>query len=82
MLPTLPGDITLVRPSQLLNEPLRQGATPPASTPVKPRTPVFRAPGVCKPGQPLPAVPQSRAVEVVTESITGSPLVQSLKQLF
>ncbi|WP_293796764.1 divergent polysaccharide deacetylase family protein [uncultured Pantoea sp.] len=79
MLPTLPADITLVRPSQLLNEPLHQGTTPPPS---KTQPPHFRAPGVCKPNKPLAPVPQSHAVELISESIVQSPLVQSIKQLF
>lgn len=79
MLPTLPADITLVRPSQLLNEPLHQGATPPPS---KTQPPSFRAPGVCKPGKPLPPVPQSRAVELISDSIAQSPLFKHLASLF
>jgi polysaccharide deacetylase 2 family uncharacterized protein YibQ len=79
MLPTLPADITLVRPSQLLNEPLHQGTTPPPS---KTQPQRFRAPGVCKPNKPLAPVPQSHAVELISESIVQSPLVQSIKQLF
>ncbi|PIF24112.1 divergent polysaccharide deacetylase family protein [Candidatus Pantoea floridensis] len=82
MLPTLPADITLVRPSQLLNEPLHQGTTLPPSKPDKPENPRFRAPGLCKPSKPVPPVPQSRAVELVTESIEQSQLVKSIKQLF
>ncbi|MBD9662195.1 divergent polysaccharide deacetylase family protein [Pantoea sp. PNT03] len=79
MLPTLPADITLVRPSQLLNEPLHQGA---ASPPSKTQPPRFRAPGVCKPGKPLPPVPQHYAVELISESIAQSPLFKHLESLF
>ena len=79
MLPTLPADITLVRPSQLLNEPLHQGTIPPPS---KTQPPRFRAPRVCKPNKPLSPVPQSHAVELISDSIVQSPLVQSIKQLF
>jgi polysaccharide deacetylase 2 family uncharacterized protein YibQ len=79
MLPTLPADITLVRPSQLLNEPQHQGATPPPS---KTQPPRFRAPGVCKPGKPLPPVPQHYAVELISESIAQSPLFKHLESLF
>ncbi|MBA0036383.1 divergent polysaccharide deacetylase family protein [Pantoea sp. BIGb0393] len=82
MLPSLPADITLVRPSQLLNEPLHHGST---SSPAK-NLPLpdsrFRAPGVCKAGKPLPPVPQSYAVELVSGSIAQSQLVKSLKLLF
>jgi polysaccharide deacetylase 2 family uncharacterized protein YibQ len=82
MLPTLPADITLVRPSQLLNEPLRQGSALPPSTPAKPQPPRFRAPGVCKVNKPLPPVPQSRAVEIISESISQNPLMKSVVDLF
>lgn len=81
MLPTLPADITLVRPSQLLNEPQRinNKPLPPESQPqpVKPRNP-FHASEVCK--VTVPPVPATRALEVVGESISNSPLVQGLKK--
>lgn len=80
MLPSLPGDITLVRPSQLLNEPVHQGKTPPTSD--KSPAPKFRAPGVCKVSKPLPPVPQSRAVELVIENVTDSKLINQLGLLF
>lgn len=79
MLPSLPADITLVRPSQLLNEPLHQGSTLPPS---KTQPPHFRAPDVCKPNKPVPAVPQSRAWQVLEESIVNSYVAHQLNQLF
>lgn len=79
MLPSLPADITLVRPSQLLNEPLHQGTTPPASPSPKPH---FRAPGICKASKPLPPVPQSRVVNLIGESVIESPLIKRLTSLF
>ncbi|EJL93582.1 hypothetical protein AC790_09380 [Pantoea sp. RIT-PI-b] len=82
MLPSLPADITLVRPSQLLNEPLHHGST---SSPAK-NLPLpdsrFRAPGVCKAGKPLPPVPQSRVWQVLEESIVNSYVAHQLSQLF
>ncbi|XXN63215.1 divergent polysaccharide deacetylase family protein [Enterobacter ludwigii] len=81
MLPTLPADITLVRPSQLLNERLHQGLTPPPSRNQPVPNPRFRAPSMCKPGKPLPAVPQSYAVELVSDSIAQSPLFKRLESL-
>lgn len=81
MLPALPGDITLVRPSQLLNEPLHQGSTPSAA-PAKPQAPHFRAPGVCNVKNPVPPVPQSRVVQILTESMTHSYVAHQLNQLF
>ncbi|MBP2195683.1 divergent polysaccharide deacetylase family protein [Pantoea cypripedii] len=80
MLPTLPADITLVRPSQLLNEPLHQGSGP--SKPQPTPAPHFRAPGVCKASKPLSPVPQSRAVSLVAESIQQSPFIRNLTNLF
>lgn len=80
MLPGLPSDITLVRPSQLLNEPQRSGNSrplpvetkPPAQ---KPRNP-FRAGRDC-PVKTEP-VPATRALSIVVESIAGSPLLRTL----
>ncbi|MEN5018390.1 divergent polysaccharide deacetylase family protein [Erwinia sp. Eh17-17] len=82
MLPTLPADITLVRPSQLLNEPQRGSTTPPApdskAKPVKPTRNTFHGVEVCKVTvQPVPA---TRALEVISDSISNSPLVQNLKK--
>jgi len=82
MLPSLPADITLVRPSQLLNEPLHHGSTSsPAKTQPLPDS-RFRAPGVCKAGKPLPPVPQSRVWQVLEESIVNSYVAHQLSQLF
>lgn len=81
MLPTLPADITLVRPSQLLNEPQRVNTTPLPSDnkpqPVQPRNP-FRAGGICR--VKVAPVPAMRALEVVSESISNSPFWQDLKR--
>lgn len=80
MLPTLPADITLVRPSQLLNEPQRVNNTPLPSDnkpqPVQPRN-TFRAGGIC-PVKVAP-VPATRPLAVISESISNSPLWQDLK---
>lgn len=84
MLPTLPAEITLVRPSQLLNEPLHNGTRPPATSvaPTKPVSPHFQPPGLCKPKRPLTPVPATRALEVVGESVSQSPLFKQVKSLF
>lgn len=84
MLPTLPADITLVRPSQLLNEPLHsgtpsQGNKPPITKPVQPH---FQPPGLCKIKQPLAPVPAIRALSVVGESINQSEFTKIVKALF
>jgi len=81
MLPTLPAEIILVRPSQLLNEPLHNGSRTPV-TPQKPATPRFQPPGLCKPKQPLTPVPAIQALNVVSESVARSPLFKQVKSLF
>ncbi len=84
MLAALPADVTLVRPSQLLNEsqaidprPILPGAlkASPVRQPAK-----FRSIGVCK-VKTVP-VPASYAVQVVAESIADSSLVQTLGASF
>jgi len=81
MLPTLPADITLVRPSQLLNESLRNSPRMPVA-PAKPVTPRFQPAGLCKAKQPLAPVPATRALTVIAESVNHSPLFNTLKNLF
>lgn len=79
MLPTLPADITLVRPSQLLNEPQRvnNAPLPPDSKPqaVKPRNP-FRPGKVC-PVKVAP-VPATRALSIIAESLADGPLIKQV----
>lgn len=84
MLPTLPADITLVRPSQLLNEPLRSGhaGSKPVNPPPARPEPHFQPPGECKTQQPLTPVPATRALDVVGESLRQSPLFTTLEKLF
>lgn len=81
MLPTLPADITLVRPSQLLNEPQRVNNKPlppdSKSQPPMPRNP-FHPGDICR--VKVVPVPATRALEVVSESISNSPLWQDLKK--
>lgn len=81
MLPTLPADITLVRPSQLLNEPQRVNSKPlppdSKSQPSMPRNP-FHPGDICR--VKVVPVPATRALEVVSESISNSPLWQDLKK--
>ncbi|QIE98029.1 divergent polysaccharide deacetylase family protein [Pantoea stewartii] len=83
MLPTLPADITLVTPGQLLNEPLRNGSASPAKTlPRNKPAQGFQAPGECKVKQPLSPVPATRALGVIGESIAESPLYRRINALF
>ena len=77
MLPTLPPDITLVRPSDLLNEPQvdtsRSGSAQPPAT--QPRNP-FRGVKNCKLKQPPEPVHATRFFAVISESVSQSTLVQ------
>jgi len=79
MLPTLPPDITLVRPGSLLNEPQidtsKPALTPPTSQPQAPRNP-FRGVKLCKPKKAPERVGATRFFSVLSESISESPLVK------
>ncbi|CAI9394383.1 putative protein [Citrobacter sp. T1.2D-1] len=77
MVYNLPADITLVRPSSLLNEPQVDTSTPnltPPKTNDAPRNP-FRGVKLCKPKKPLEPVYTSRFFSVLSESISQSTLV-------
>jgi uncharacterized protein len=81
MLPTLPSDITLVRPSSLLNEPQVDTSRPNTSAPAgttpatTPRNP-FRGVQMCKPKQPPEPVYATRFFTVIGESISQSSLAK------
>ena len=81
MLPTLPSDITLVRPSDLLNEPQVDTSTPnqgkPASS--EPRSP-FRGVKRCVPKHPPEPVYATRFFSVIGESVSNSTLVKYVQQ--
>ena len=81
MLPTLPSDITLVRPSDLLNEPQVDTSTPNSAqpAPTAPRNP-FRGVKSCKPKQPPAPVYATRFFSVIGESIGESTLVKYVQQ--
>ncbi len=85
MIYSLPGDITLVRPSSLLNEPQtdtsRPNLTPPAGStqPNAPRNP-FHGVKLCKPKQPLQPVHASRFFTVLGESISQSSVTAWFQQ--
>ena len=83
MVYNLPSDITLVRPSSLLNEPQVDTSTPnrglsPSVQPSQPRSP-FHGVKLCKPKKPLEPVYASRFFNVLSESITHSTLVQYMQ---
>ena len=80
MVYSLPSDITLVRPSDLLNEPQIDTSTPntkppKTSTPDAPRNP-FRGVKLCKPKQKTEPVYATRFFSVLSESISQSTLMQ------
>lgn len=81
MLPGLPADITLVRPSDLLNEPQvdtsRPGSAQPPAT--RPRNP-FRGVKNCTLKQPPEPVYATRFFTVIGESISSSTLVKYVQQ--
>lgn len=79
MVYNLPADITLVRPSTLLNEPQvdtsTPNLTPPGnSEPNTPRNP-FRGVNLCKPKKPLAPVYADQYFNVLSESIRQSTVV-------
>lgn len=84
MVYSLPDDITLVRPSSLLNEPqvdTSTPATPPpprSEKPAAPRNP-FKGVQLCKPKQPLEPVYVGRYFAVLGESISQSALVKYIE---
>lgn len=81
MLSGLPADITLVRPSDLLNEPQvdtsRPGSAQPPAT--QPRNP-FRGVKNCTLKQPPEPVYATRFFSVIGESISSSTLVKYVQQ--
>lgn len=80
MVYNLPPDITLVRPSNLLNEPQVDTSTPNRGAPQMnaPRNP-FRGVKLCQPKKPLEPVYADRFFNVLSESITHSTLVQYMQ---
>ncbi|MDN2486909.1 divergent polysaccharide deacetylase family protein [Kosakonia sacchari] len=82
VLPSLPADITLVRPSDLLNEPQTDtstpNATPPGGTVQPPRNP-FRGAKLCKAKRKPEPVYASRFFSVISESVGESTLVRYMQ---
>ncbi|WP_230353104.1 divergent polysaccharide deacetylase family protein [Lelliottia sp. WAP21] len=79
MLPTLPSDITLVRPGDLLNEPQVDTSHPNTQLPATaPRNP-FRGVKMCQPKQTPEPVYATRFFTVIGESVSQSTLVQYFK---
>ncbi len=75
MLPNLPSDIVLVRPSELLNEPVRSSSSagkPPKSTSVKSTS---KGISVCRVKQPAPQIYADAMFKVIGESLATLPAV-------
>ncbi|OMQ20138.1 divergent polysaccharide deacetylase family protein [Serratia oryzae] len=82
MLATLPGDIVLVRPSALLNEPQQSAGSyvpPPKPHTTQPKNPFTGAIKQCKVKLPKEKVDASRVLMVIGESVAQSPVVLLLK---
>lgn len=79
MLPTLPSDIILVRPSQLLNEPQEPQHYRPLPVYTASKN-AFRAPQQCRAKRQLPSMPQSQVLSQLSENMGNSAPVVYLKQ--
>jgi polysaccharide deacetylase 2 family uncharacterized protein YibQ len=85
MVYSLPADITLVRPSSLLNEPQVDTSRPNNTRPVAPGKPAeqprnpFKGVNLCKPKQPLQPVYATTFFSVIGESISQSQLLKYMQ---
>ncbi|HEY1843686.1 MAG TPA: divergent polysaccharide deacetylase family protein [Buttiauxella sp.] len=85
MVYSLPPDITLVRPSSLLNEPQVDTSTPNNTLPGKPAQPQqaphnpFSGVKLCKPKKPLQPINASAFFTVLSESISQSTLMKYMQ---
>jgi len=85
MVYNLPSDITLVRPSSLLNEPQVDTSRPNNTRPVQPAKPAeqarnpFSGVKLCKPKKPLEPVYATTYFTVLSDSISQSTLVKYMQ---
>lgn len=80
MLPNLPSDIVLVRPSDLLNEPQRSASAGKATvTPVKSSR---KGISVCRIRQPLPQIYADSMFKILGESLKSLPAVAFVKRQY
>lgn len=85
MVYNLPADITLVRPSSLLNEPQVDTSRPNNTQPTMPGKPAeqprnpFKGVNLCKPKQPLQPVYATTFFTVLSESISQSQLLKYMQ---
>lgn len=80
MLPSLDADIVLVRPSQLLNEPVHYSPLPYTPSPTQPARKPFRKPQLCVAKQPLPPVSNGVFFKLIGESLRDSAPVHYIEQ--
>jgi polysaccharide deacetylase 2 family uncharacterized protein YibQ len=80
MLPNLPSDIVLVRPSDLLNEPTR--SSPPGKTPTKvtPQKTTFKGVRVCTTKKSVTPVYADSMFKVIGESVAQLPAVSFVER--
>ncbi|WP_447868701.1 divergent polysaccharide deacetylase family protein [Rahnella aceris] len=71
MLPNLPSDIVLVRPSDLLNEPQR--STPAGKVTIAPAKSSRKGISICRLRQPLPQIYADSMFKILGESLKSSP---------
>lgn len=80
MLPALPADIVLVRPSQLLNEPERHYQPMPTITASAKPQPTLRPVGQCKAKRPLPPMPPQQVLGQLADGVRHGALANYLTQ--
>ncbi len=81
MIPSLPPDITLVRPSSLLNEPQVDNSVPPQGMGQSGKVPTTAKTliATCRSKQPVQAISNARFFTILSESISQSTLVQYVR---
>ncbi|MGV3345787.1 divergent polysaccharide deacetylase family protein [Enterobacteriaceae bacterium LUAb1] len=84
MLPSLPGDITLARPGELLHESQHpEQVLPPPTKPPVPVLPDTRDnpfSRVCKAPRALPAVPDATGIHIIVESLDNSDAMHFIRE--
>lgn len=81
MLPNLPSDIVLVRPSDLLNEPQRSAAVgKPAN--VQPAKPSRKGIRMCQVKQPVPQIYADSMFKILGESLQTLPAIQFIERQY
>jgi polysaccharide deacetylase 2 family uncharacterized protein YibQ len=81
MLPNLPSDIVLVRPSDLLNEPQRSAPAGKANG-ITPSKPSRKGISICRVKQPVPQVYADSMFKVLGESLSALPAIQFVERQY